>query len=38
MRSLNKVGKHINRLNAKLHPDLMIGLRALLSNVKLVRS
>jgi hypothetical protein len=30
MRSLNKVGKHINRLHAKLHPNPMFGLRALL--------
>jgi len=29
MRSLTKVGKHINRFHAKLHPNLTIGLRAL---------
>jgi len=38
MRSLTKVGKHINKLHAKLHPDPTIGLRALLPNVKLVSS
>jgi hypothetical protein len=38
MRYLTKVEKHINRLHAKLHLNPIIGLRAMLYNVKLVSS